>query len=159
MTAQKPRNSTETAGPEGGLRPTGGPAVSVATPPDPEVTFRTTRRKLTTAYKLKVLDTVATLRKEGQGAIGGYLRAEGLYYSNIHTWERQKSQGMLTTTKVGPKEKGRDSLLAENKQLRRKLDQTEKRLKKTEMIVELQKKLSAFMEMESPQTVEKSAVN
>lgn len=158
MTAQIPRNSTETAGSEGGLRPTGGPAVSVATPSDPEVAARTTRRKLTTAYKLKVLDTVAALRKDGQGAIGAYLRAEGLYYSNIHTWERQKSQGMLTATKVGPKEKGRDSLMAENKQLRRKLEQTEKRLKKTEMIVELQKKLSEFMEMEAHHTPEKSAV-
>ena len=159
MTAHRPRNSTETAGPEGGPRPTGGPAVSVATPPDPEVTARTTRRNMTTAYKLKVLDTVAALRKEGQGAIGGYLRAEGLYYSNIHTWERQKSQGMLTAGRAGPKEKSRDSLLAENKQLRRKLEQTEKRLKKTEMIVELQKKLSEFMEMETHHPSEMSAVN
>jgi len=159
MTAQKTRNSTETAGPEGGPRPTGGPAVSVTTPPNPEVIARTTRRHLTTAYKLKVLATIAALRKDGQGAIGGYLRAEGLYYSNIHTWERQKAQGVLTAHRAGPKEKSRDSLLAENKQLRRKLEQTAKRLKKTEMIVELQKKLSAFMEMESHQPVEMSAVN
>jgi hypothetical protein len=111
---------------------------------------------MTTAYKLKVLDTVAALREQGQGAIGAYLRSEGIYYSNIHTWERQKKQGMLTATQRGPKEKSHDSLLAENKHLRRKLEQTEKRLKKTEMIVELQKKLSAFMEMETHQTLEAS---
>jgi hypothetical protein len=53
-------------------------------------------------------------------------------------------------------EKNRDDIIAENKQLRRKLEQTEKRLHKTELLVELQKKLSAFMEMDSPSRPETS---
>lgn len=158
MIAQKTGNSTASTGAEGGRRPTGGPAETTAPPPNPEVVARTTRRQLTTAYKIKVLDTVTALREQGQGAVGAYLRSEGLYYSNIHTWERQKAQGMLTAGRPGPKEKSRDSLMTEIKLLRRKLEQTEKRLKKTEMIVELQKKLSAFMEMETHQTPEMSAV-
>lgn len=157
MTIQKVGNGTTSTGAEGGRRPTGDPVEPTATPPDSEVVARTTRRKMTTAYKLKVLDTVAALREQGQGAIGAYLRSEGIYYSNIHTWERQKKQGMLTAAQRGPKEKSRDSLIAEVKHLRRKLEQTEKRLKKTEMIVELQKKLSAFMEMETHHTPEMSA--
>jgi transposase len=157
MTVQKTGSGNTTTGAEGGRRPTGGPVETIATTPEPEVVARTTRRQMTTAYKLKVLDTVAALREQGQGAIGAYLRSEGLYYSNIHTWERQKKEGILTVGRTGPKEKSRDSLLVENKQLRRKLEQTEKRLKKTEMIVELQKKLSAFMETEMHQTPEMSA--
>lgn len=96
-----------------------------------------------------VLETVAALRSEGHGAIGAYLRKEGLYYSSVRTWERQQSQGRLSSTRRGSKEKSREELLAEIKRLRRKQEQLEKRLKKTELIVELQKKLSEVMEQES----------
>ena len=155
MSAQKSVSSNGSTGAQGGRRPTGAP-VDAPSRPDPEVVARSTRRRLTVAYKLKVLDTVAALRDQGRGAIGAYLRKEGLYYSNVATWERQRSQGILTAAKKGPKEKSRDSILSENKQLRRKLEQTQKRLTKTEMIVDLQKKLSAFMEMEAQQSAERS---
>jgi hypothetical protein len=101
---------------------------------------------LTTAYKLKVLDAVSELRERGNGAVGAYLREEGLYYSSIRRWEQQRSEGQLTTRNRGRREKDRDKLLAENKRLRRQLEKLEKRLSKTEMIVELQKKLSLLME-------------
>ena len=82
--------------------------------------------------------------------MGAYLRKEGLYYSSIRSWERLRDQGLLTSTSKGPKENNRDALLAENKQLRRKLDQAQKRLAKTELIIELQKKLSAIMGIDDP---------
>lgn len=134
---------------EGGRRPTV-VAADVPTKPDPEVIARPHRRNLTVRYKLKVLETVAALREQGQGAIGAYLRKEGLYYSSISSWERLRNQGLLTSTQKGPKEKNRDSLLVEIKQLRRKLDQSQKRLAKTELIIELQKKLSAIMGLDAP---------
>jgi len=102
------------------------------------------------AYKLKVLETVAALREQGQGAVGAYLRTEGLYYSSIRSWEKLRDQGLLTKSTKGPREQNRDALLAENKQLRRKLEQAQKRLAKTELIVELQKKLSAIMDLDEP---------
>lgn len=145
MVAQKSVVGQAAAGTKGGRRPTGGPAAASA-PADPEVVARTTRRRLSIAYKLKVLDTMSALRERGRGAVGAYLRKEGLYYSSVHSWERQRSQGLLTARGRGPKEKSREAILAENKQLRRKLEQTQKRLARTEMIVDLQKKLSAFME-------------
>lgn len=157
MTVQKRISTTESTGTEGGRRPTGVPVDSTANS-DPEVIARVSRRRLTVAYKLKVLDTVVSLRGQGQGAIGAYLRKEGLYYSSVHTWERQREQGLLTSSSRGPKEKNRDSLLSENKLLRRKNEQLQRRLEKTEMIVELQKKLSAFMEMETRSIAETSAV-
>lgn len=156
MTAQKLVSSKEATGAEGGRRPTGVPVDATGATPDPEVVARQTRRRLTVGYKLKVLNTVASLREQGQGAVGAYLRKEGLYYSSVHAWQKQHSQGLLTAISKGPREKSRDSLLSENKQLRRKLEQIQLRLNKTEMIVELQKKLSAFMEMEAQSSAEKS---
>jgi hypothetical protein len=62
----------------------------------------------------------------------------------------------LTGSTKGTREKNRDALLAENNRLRRKLAQTEKRLAKTEMIVDLQKKLSAILDIETPHHAERS---
>ena len=137
------------AGTEEGRRPTVVPADTL-TKPDPEVVTRPHRRNLTVAYKLKVLETVAALREQGQGKVGAYLRKEGLYYSSICSWERLRDQGLLTCTLKGPNDKNRDALLVEIKQLRRKLDQSQKRLAKTELIIELQKKLSAIMGIDDP---------
>jgi len=137
------------AGTEGGRRPSGGPAATAGAASDPEVVARATRRRLTVGYKLKVLDTVASLRERGNGAVGAYLRKEGLYYSSVKKWERQQSAGQLTSQSRGPREKSREALLAENKQLRRQLEQAKNRLAKTELIVDLQKKLSTLMETHS----------
>lgn len=110
-----------------------------------EVVARPVRRRHTIAYKLKVLETVGALRAEGNGAIGAYLRKEGLYYSSVQLWRRQQAQGKLTSGRRGSKQKSRENLLSENKRLRRQNEHLEKRLKKTELIVELQKKLSQVL--------------
>jgi len=155
MESLKLHVTPESARTEGGRRPTVVPADGT-TKPDPEMTPRATRRYLTVAYKLKVLETVAALREQGQGAVGAYLRTEGLYYSSIRSWEKLRDQGLLTKSKKGPREQNRDALLAENKQLRRKLEQANKRLAKTELIVELQKKLSAMMDLDEPKPTVRS---
>lgn len=125
--------------------------------PDPEVVARPTRRNHTVAYKIKVLETVAALRGEGNGAVGAYLRKEGLYYSNVRSWLSLQEKGQLTASSRGPKEENRDTLLAENKNLRRQLEQVEKRLARTEMIVDIQKKLSAILHLEQQMSNEMSA--
>jgi IMP dehydrogenase/GMP reductase len=151
------QQDTTSAGTEGGRRPTGVPA-DVNGKPDPEVVVQMTRRRLNNSYKLKVLNHVDSLRDDGNGAIGAYLRKEGLYYSMVHNWSKQRDEGLLRGHSLAnSREKSRELILAENKQLRRKLEQTEKRLHKTELLVELQKKLSAFMEMDAQKVTEKSA--
>jgi len=149
MESLKLHVTEEMSGTKEGRRPTEVPDKASAKP-NPEVTPKVRRRYLTVAYKLKVLDTVAALREEGHGAIGAYLRQEGLYYSSISSWEKLRDQGILTATRKGPREKNHDKVMAENKKLRRELEKTRKRLAKTEMIVELQKKLSAILEIEMP---------
>ncbi len=141
--------SEEMSGRKEGRRPTEAPDKGSAKP-NSEVNPKIKRRYLTVAYKLKVLDTVDALREQGQGAIGAYLRQEGLYFSSISSWQKLRDQERLTATRKGSREKNHDKVLAENKKLRRELEKTRKRLAKTEMIVELQKKLSAILELEMP---------
>lgn len=150
------RSGEGTTGTEGGRRPTGVP-VEVDKIPSPEVEVKKTRRRHTIAYKIRVLETVSALRSDGGGAIGSYLRKEGLYYSTVRKWEKLQEEGKLTSTQTGPKGKGRQAMQAEIQQLRRKLERTEKKLKKTEMIVELQKKLSSILAMDQETSNEKSA--
>lgn len=157
MKKQDKQRDGSSAGTEGGRRPTGVPA-EVNNKPDPEVVVQMTRRRLNNSYKLKVLNHVDSLRDDGSGAIGAYLRKEGLYYSMVHNWSKQRDQGLLRGHRIShSNEKSRDAIVAENKQLRRKLEQTEKRLHKTELLVELQKKLSVFMEMDVQSAAEKNA--
>ncbi len=110
MVSEKKGQGQAAAGTEGGRRPTGVPAANAHA--DPEVIAQLKRRRFTTAYKLKVLDTVAELRHRGNGALGAYLRKEGLYYSSVSKWEHQRSKGQLTASTRGRREKSRDSLLA-----------------------------------------------
>ncbi len=140
------QGSSET---EGSRRLTG---VSDEKHPDPEVPVRAKRRYHTTAYKLKVLQKVSELKIQGSGKLGAYLRGEGLYYSYIRKWQEQLDSGVLTT-KRGRKEKDRDALKQENIRLKRKLEQTEKKLKKTELIVDLQKKISEIMGIETEKDI------
>ena len=133
---------------EGGRRPTGVAVVSSGIPSS-EVEVKRVRRRRTVAYKIRVLETVEALRTDGGGAMGAYLRKEGLYYSTVRKWAEYHEQGKLTSTSSGPKEKSREALQAEIHQLRRKIEQAERKLKKTELIVELQKKLSMILGLET----------
>ncbi len=115
-----------------------------------EVLPASKRRRHTTAYKLEVVKRAAALRSQGNGALGAYLRAEGLYYSAIRKWETLHAQGKLTgADRRGARQQGREVLQAENKQLRRQNEALQKRLRKTELIVDLQKKLSAVLQNET----------
>jgi transposase len=157
MIADTKQSPTPAATQGGRFGPTG-VAAGVQKKSDIEVIARTTRRRLTNSYKLKVLDHVDSLREEGTGAIGAYLRTEGIYYSMVHNWAKQRDQGLLTGQRpTNAQQKSRESMIAENKQLRRKLEQAEKKLHKTQLLVELQKKLSAFMEMDARSEAQKSA--
>jgi len=72
----------------------------------------------------------------------------------VARWEREMAEGRLTGSQPGPKPRSRQTLVEENKALRRKLEQVEDRLAKTELIVELQKKLSSMLEQPSTEEPE-----
>lgn len=78
----------------------------------------------------------------------------------VYQWSKQREQNLLRVNgkATATSNKNHDTIMAENRQLRRKLEQTEKRLQKTELLVELQKKLPVFMEMNTLRASEKSVV-
>ena len=110
--------------------------------PDPEVVARPKRRRFTAEYKLRVLREVDACRP---GEIGILLRREGLYSSHLVLWRRQREEAaevQLRGRKRGPKPKAQDPRL---KQLEREKARLERRLKRAEAIIEIQKKVAALL--------------
>ena len=144
-------------GMEGARRATGIPCAGTAPgvhfmpslpvhPPDPEVPEKAVRRRFTAEYKLHILRQAEACREKGE--VGALLRREGLYSSHLTTWRRQREAGILSGLK--PKQRGRKAnpihpLQAENEQLRKENNRLQKRLKKAELIIDIQKKISQML--------------
>src|SRR5579859_7442252 len=81
------------------------------------------------------------------GGVGALLRREGLYSSLLAYWRRERAAGIreaLTPQKRGPKSK-RHPLQEENLQLRRQMGQLTEKLRKAEIIIDVQKKVAALL--------------
>ena len=124
----------------------GGRDSIVSSPPDPEVPEKKSRRKFTAKYKLRILAEADTCTRSGQ--LGALLRREGLYSSNLATWRRQKEKGVLkamTPKKRGRKRKEENPLTQKVVQLEKENRQLQQKLKKAELIIEAQKKMSEIL--------------
>lgn len=111
--------------------------------PTPEVRERPERRQFTAAYKLSVLQKLDGCKEPG--SVGQVLRREGLYSSLVSTWRVQRQMGALTG--LAPQKRGRkpepvNPLAAKYAALERKNRSLERKLKRTEMLVEIQKKIA-----------------
>ena len=129
---------------EGGRRPTG---VSDDRP-NPEVTEPNKRRYYTESYKRKIVEEVKKLRSLGNGQIGSYLRKEGIYYSMVMKWEKKFSKNGDIKSRPGRKHKSRDDLQDEILRLKKELKRTQKKLAKSELLIEIQKKISKMLQLE-----------
>ena len=108
--------------------------------PDSEVIARPRRRRFTAEYKRSIIDE-ADAAQDG-GAVGALLRREGLYYSHLATWRRQRKQGefdALTPKKRGPKVVV-SPLVKQNREQQAVIARLTKKLKNAELIIEVQKK-------------------
>jgi transposase len=116
------------------------------TRPDPEVPEKKQRRKFTAQYKLRILEEADACDRTGQ--IGALIRREGLYYSNLTTWRRQKEEGLLdalSPKKRGRKKKEKNPLAQRVTQLDRENERLRKKLKQAETIIDVQKKISEIL--------------
>jgi transposase len=134
---------------ETGARSEHDSASRALTRPNPEVLENPTRRKFTAEYKLKILRLADECKDSG--SLGALLRHEGLYYSNLHTWRRQRDTGTLK--ELQPKKRGRrvkepDPMAVEMGKLRRENERLQKRLERAELIIDAQKKISQLLGME-----------
>ena len=115
-------------------------------PPDPEVLDRPRRRTFTAEYKLRIIREADSCR--GPGEIGALLRREGLYSSHLSDWRRKRESGelqALTPRKTGRKRKARNPLADENARLEREKRKLQEQLRKANLIIEVQKKLSEIL--------------
>jgi len=141
-----------TGGTEGALRATGVPPAATASEgpicsvPDPEVSEKKPRRKFTGKYKLEILEKADKCTEPGQ--IGVLLRKEGLYFSNLSTWRKQRENGLLESMspkKRGRKAKEKNPLTSKVAGLERENERLRKKLRKVEVIIEVQKKISEIL--------------
>jgi transposase-like protein len=115
-------------------------------PPNPEVPEKKPRRRFTAQYKLRILEEADACSMPGQ--LGTLLRREGLYASNLTTWRKQRDQGLLEV--LSPKKRGRkplakNPLAQEVARLQRENERLKKKLKKAEIIIDVQKKISQVL--------------
>lgn len=120
--------------------------------PDPEVPSKAVRRRFTAEYKLRVLKEADSC-EPGSGEMGALLRREGLYSSHLTTWRRQRESGELEG--LSPRKRGRkpaNPLQRRVAELEREKEQLERRLEQAETIIEVQKKLSKLLGLQSNET-------
>ena len=115
-------------------------------PPDPEVVPRARRRQFTAKYKLRILKEAD--EDNPQADLGALLRREGLYHSNLSEWRRQRDKGLLIA--LAPKPRGRvvtplSQAAIDLELLRRQHALLLDRLKKAELVIDVQKKVSELL--------------
>ncbi len=119
-----------------------------------EVVAKAERRRFTAEYKLKVLREADHCQQPGE--IGGLLRREGLYWSNLANWRKQRERGELaglSTRKRGPQRREKNPFAERVRELERDNERLKRRAERAEGLVELQKKVSEILGIE----LEKSA--
>ena len=117
---------------------------------DPEV--RPARQVYPAVYKLRVLAELdAADSKSERGEI---LRREGLYWSVVSEWRKQRDRGALEAMRQKhPGRKG-DPLRAENARLRARVEDLEGRLQVAEELIDAQGKVSALLQQHSRRSAE-----
>ncbi len=115
-------------------------------PSEVEVTAKPTRRRYTAEYKLRILREADACT--GGGEVGALLRREGLYFSNLTVWRKQRERGKLQgllQKKRRPLPRERNPLAAKVASLERENVRLRIRAEQAEGLVELQKKASEIL--------------
>jgi transposase-like protein len=135
-----------------GGTPGAAPAGRAAGRPNPEVVAQAKRRTFSAKYKLKVL---AEADKCVKGELGALLRREGIYDSTYRQWLKQREDGVLqglTPRKRGPAPKPVDPSAKRVSELERENRKLTERLKKAELIIDVQKKVASLLGIELAST-------
>jgi transposase-like protein len=109
------------------------------------------RRRFGAEYKARILREADQATAPGQ--LGALLRREGLSSSHLAAWRKQRDAASLEA--LAPKRRGRKAaphspLVEENKRLAREVAHLHRKLRRTEAILDVQKKLSEILGIELP---------
>lgn len=121
-----------------------------------EVVAKAERRRFTAEYKLRILREVDRCKRSGE--IGALLRREGLYWSNLMNWRKQRERGELaglTAKRRGPRGQEKNPLAERVRELERDNARLKRRAERAEGLVELQKKVSEILGIELEKSAEK----
>lgn len=121
----------------------------LVTTPSSEVVEKPKRRRLTTAYKLRILRQLDELK--GTGEMGSFLRQEGLYHAQVSKWRKLFDEGGEEA--LEPRRRGRRAKpeilkreQAESDRLRRENERLRQELAKAQVIIEVQKKVASLLQ-------------
>ena len=123
-----------------------GATLGSSSRPSSEVVAKAKRRTFPMEYKIRILEE-ADAASARPGGVGALLRREGLYSSHLASWRRERQAGIheaLKPRKRGPRSE-RNPLAEENEKLRRQLGQLTEKLRKAEIIIDVQKKVAALL--------------
>ncbi len=117
--------------------------------PDVEVAAKPTRRSFSPSYKARIVAEAERCRNAGE--IGRLLRREGLYSSHLAAWRKAQEKGMLeglTPRKRGRKADPDSALRKENLRLERENARLKEDLRKANLILDVQGKVSRLLEID-----------
>lgn len=147
---KKSLSSTESEALEEGRRPTEDASDSVVKQKkEPEVTPQKKRRRLTSEYKLRILEELdRCIEPGGKGAI---LRRESLYTSTIAQWRKARDAGGLgALDKLRGRKPKYDSRDKQIQALELELEKAREKLRQAEVIIDVQKKVSEIFGIANP---------
>lgn len=112
---------------------------------DPEVPEKAQRRRYSAEYKLRILREADACEA---GQVGSLLRREGLYWSTLQTWRRQRDEGTiegLSARKRGRKPAPRSPLAGKVHELERENRRLRRKVQRAEILLDIQKKASELL--------------
>ena len=123
-------------------------------PTSSEIVLKPTRRRISSAEKLRILKAVEVAAPGTQGAI---LRREGIFSSQLATWRKQLERGDLDAASLRAREQNKSDAKAAARrvsELEGEVRRLQRRLDRAELIGEIQKKAARLlgMDIESRET-------
>ena len=115
---------------------------------DSEVVPRARRRTFSNADKRRILQAADLCTKPGE--VGALMRREGVYSSSLSTWRRQREAAdlaALAPQKRGPKADPTRIDAQHIAQLTRERDHLRVELDKAQLVIEVQKKVTALLDL------------
>lgn len=105
--------------------------------PDSQVPAKAKRRKISGPERVKILTDLDRLPRNERGA---YMRQLGLYSGQVSLWRKKQLDGL--SGKRGPKPKKTESLEKRLTELERENRKLKSKLKRADLVNELQKKIA-----------------
>ena len=116
--------------------------------PDTQVREKPTRRRFSTAEKIRILKLADACQKPGE--LGELLRREGLYSSSLASFRKQQAEGKLQEKSAEQAKAQRKHKEADRQREARKLQAMQKEIQQLRGLLDLQKKLSDLLELHLP---------